>query len=544
MLSVNWRSRNVTATLVAVALLLAANYLAVNLATSCSQVRRVIEYEAGKELCAQVRIDRAAVSLLGRVVLRGGEVIVGGRSERRLALFCPEASANITLGSLFEGRVIFRRMTFKRPVIFLESRAGHWNVEPVIMGLSPKGKGRGGFPLVAGGKIVVEQAEVRVRQKSLTPDDGAHVIRNLSFVGEMTEDFKGRIEITGKLDDPALGEHRIAGALDTIAGNWEFRGSSEPIAISAGLATQIPLVGSVLLNEYGAAGMVSVEDAAISFRKGGRVKYAMRLGVRDGYLSPSAMPVHVSQIAGRILLGPEGVRLDKLGGRVVLGGVAGSVEVDGPIGSRNPQDFLSLTANRISFSPDIVKSIPSAGTYIWNSYEPSGLAGISLRLASGGNMEMKELHVLFEDCAGTRIDGVKLPAPLKTVSGTLDMRDGMVVIQNMQSRWGGGHAEGMLRFRTPGFVEPTGGFSISGVDLAAVGPALGLQTIRGRADGDVRFRGDDPSRLGDGRLEIREGYLLKMPTLLALLSILKIQPPDFGEGFDDATIASLCTNRR
>jgi len=257
------------------------------------------------------------------------------------------------------------------------------------------------------------------------------------------KDFTGLIPpaefgLDAAAESPARLRLSATARLDGPGGTYRVSVSDLPLCRHSLQA--IPEVGPDLwerLRPHGRA------DVTITLREpdtGGAPAFSGVAELRDVTLHPAEVPRALEGIAGRVVFGTDGVRIENVRGAIGQPGGAGAEAgrikprfvANGTIAASNVGTDLRIAVSSLATDEELVKSIPGLGEQVWESLRPEVVldADVAIRQRPGQDRPTVKARLDLDE---GRLSPRALPMPLEDVSGRVCVDAGGVLLSNVRA---------------------------------------------------------------------------------------------------------------
>jgi len=208
----------------------------------------------------------------------------------------------------------------------------------------------------------------------------------------------------------------------------------EKIPLDSTLEESLPTAQREIYNQFEMAGLI---DATIKvFNEGadnGSATFTAEVFPRGSSIKPKALPIVVSDVTGKITLGPEEVDIGNLTGRYGQG----TVKFSGrfwPVGGQGGLDYcLSMRAKRIELNDELVGALPVSLGAMVAELHPGGEVNLTADVGRGEDGNCLDNRLVIE-CLGNTIDCNLLPYPLRDISGKIAISKTQIEFEDITAR--------------------------------------------------------------------------------------------------------------
>lgn len=331
------------------------------------------------------------------------------------------------------GKILIKGITLASPEIFVErTEAGKWNISELIRPdfkwpfLPVEGSFKNG--------IVIKDVWVNLRDASLPeefinprPISGIQVFLSPSPEGITV------FNISGDFDDGFWGNCSFGGKLNLEEGKFNLDVLARNISLCEELIKRIPSVGARLWDNVAPSGRVAL-TSTIKYDK--KLYYDFIVDVKDGTFEIKEFPLPVHGLTGTVELCNGRLYLRNLSGNVgdIREGQeqVSVISLNGEICLDGSDGILRVDVSNLNGNEGLVRMIPEVGDKIWTDYKPTGRADVNATcIAKDGKIKLDNLTINVRDASAVY---VRLPLPVSSITGALELYGGNLFIKKLHGR--------------------------------------------------------------------------------------------------------------
>ena len=185
-------------------------------------------------------------------------------------------------------------------------------------------------------------------------------------------------------------------------------------------------------------------DAKIAFAQhaNGKRMYRVEVGLHEGQFSHEKLPYPLTNIRGRFLCDPSGVRIEA--SQASWGDAL--IKANGKLHgfSLSADAELNLSTRGLLLDDRLAASLPPTMQAGWNKIHPLGRINLDAHIRSVGGTVSTSAEI---ECKGVDVRYEKFPFPVKQVVGQIKLEHGILTAESLAGRVGGNRME--CAFRLP-----------------------------------------------------------------------------------------------
>ena len=272
----------------------------------------------------------------------------------------------------------------------------------------------------------------------LPVEQGGLAVDHVNGVVVMSADRIEFESLRGRLRQAGNAEFTLKGHYDgyTAASPFALELTAKDVAMPARSGVSGPLADAIvqLEHEISPQGGLFQVNATLQRKAGGNVQYAADIGVSGLSLAVRHFPYRVQEVAGRVLVDPEGVHLRGITARrgastfKVWGDVLGYMAY--------PPLDISVEGTDVAADDGLAKAVEYIAPHVWASLSPVGVGGATVRIVRlpGRREHTVEVSIRLDGRMSTTYRGFDYR--LRDLAGEVHVLDNDITIHRVAGRHG------------------------------------------------------------------------------------------------------------
>ncbi|MCG3129847.1 MAG: hypothetical protein FLDDKLPJ_00583 [Phycisphaerae bacterium] len=228
--------------------------------------------------------------------------------------------------------------------------------------------------------------------------------------------------LNGRHGAGALGIDGRVEYIDRAPAALDLHIEARGVAVEEDLLRSLPAGMRGVVDRMSPKGTIDA-SCALTLGPRGEVRYDVDINPRSLQVTPSALPVRVENLSGRVYFGNDRIELSR------VAGTHGSavIRADGVyrLEEEGASTDLSLTCDRIELTDALRQSLPSTARRALEAWDVTGPVAIATRIsprAGGADVPPVMRHTLT--LCGNGVRRRDWPAPIEDVRGEIHVEDG------------------------------------------------------------------------------------------------------------------------
>ena len=310
-------------------------------------------------------------------------------------------------------------ITVLSPEVYLVRRKnGVWLIMDTLKELTEKFNLSKHTDLLANG-VVFKDGTLHYIDKDLFPK-GEIDVSGIDFIIKPFSGSLKNLTLDGFVNDTFFGNYSVTGKANLYEPALNIKLKAKEIIISENFIKSMPGIGEDIWNKYKPAGSLGIDGMFHFYTENNNRRFdrQIMLEINDMETTYYKWPINISRVSGNIMFANNKVNINNVEGYAYQEGQEGTkVNCDAILELGKPTMKMTVKANDIDITNELIKKMPPVCQNIYKKLKPSGRADMSLIYTVNVKDKVNRDYKIELDCKDWELTYQNVPKPIKNING-------------------------------------------------------------------------------------------------------------------------------